>query len=264
MAQKVFLFPLFALLCSCAVSKQIAPIEFHHDRALKASRGNGSVHRGQNQSNTIIPKSALDKEDYILPDTPNSNESFVYHEVKIGEEIEDIAEHYGQTVSEIARVNGISYPYIIDEFQILKIPTIKNTASKKQQTKKVSNKSESFVKPLEGKIVSKFGEKNDAGPNKGINIAAASGAEVRASASGKVVYSAYDSTYGNLIIIKSNNDLFTSYAHIKSTEVAPGDYVHQGEIIAYVGSTGKVKTPQLHFGVRKGKTPQDPMKFINY
>lgn len=254
------------MLCSCSVSKQTAPIEFHHKSAgLQASNSNIVVKNNlvPNQE-VILPKTLYDEDNVIFPESAENNNKFIYHEVKIGEFIEDIARHYDQTIKEIAMLNGLTYPYIVEEYQILKIPNNDKQKLVKDEKKSEKDKKNIFILPLKGKIISQFGSNTALGPNKGINIEAESGTEIIASISGRVVYSSYDATYGNLVIIKSNKyDIFTSYAHMKSTEIAPGDHVHQGEVIGYVGSSGKVKTPQLHFGIREGKTPKNPLNFIN-
>ncbi|MGC0372156.1 MAG: hypothetical protein DGJ47_000862 [Rickettsiaceae bacterium] len=246
------LLPVF-LLCSCAISKQVAPIEYNHNSTIRTNNAN-SIYK----SEIIAPSNIQNNEDIVLPDDTRESKKYIYHEVKIGETIESIAHKYDQDIKEIARLNGLMSPYYVDEFQILKIH--KNKAKK---VKLVAKEDDQFIKPVSGKIISKFGDKTKFGTNKGINIEARSGSEIMASISGKVVYSSYDATYGNLVIIKANdNNLFTSYAHMKSTELSKGDHVHRGEVVGYVGSTGKVSSPQLYFGIREGKRPKDPMDYL--
>lgn len=118
----------------------------------------------------------------------------------------------------------------------------------------------SLIWPVNGrKIISHFqGVDND-----GINIAMSEGEPIEAAASGVVVYSGNDlRDYGNMIIIRHDNGWLTAYANASKITAKKGAYVKQGDIIAYVGSTGGVKTPQLHFALRKGKTPVDPEKYL--
>ena len=67
---------------------------------------------------------------------------------------------------------------------------------------------------------------------------------------------------GNLVIIRHSNGYFTVYTHSKELLVKRGDEVKRGQIIALSGQTGNVNAPQLHFEVRKGGTPVDPMRFL--
>ena len=122
-----------------------------------------------------------------------------------------------------------------------------------------------YIIPVNGTIITKFGDKTDHGINKGINISAKKGESVFASASGKVIYADYDATFGNLVIIKlDNKNIVLSYSHLEDLIVKKDTHLKQGDIVGYVGSTGKTKQPQLHFAVREGKTAVDPLKFVNY
>ncbi|MCP5369610.1 MAG: peptidoglycan DD-metalloendopeptidase family protein [Rickettsiaceae bacterium] len=264
-------------LTACSVSKQTAPIEYHHSHKSMISEFSQSQQTYQGQvidyDDNIIKSS-----DTLNVTSANLKQKIIYHEVKLEETIEDIAEQYGQSVSDVAKLNNIEPPYDISEYQILKLydksqviqendlPEVINlnhTSDSSDQNN--INKKTEFVQPVQGQIISKFGDKTELGHNKGINIAALEGTEVVASKAGKVVYSNYDATYGNLVIIKlDQSNMFLTYAHLKSTELGIGDHVSQGEIIGFVGKTGKVSSPQLHFGIRDGKTPKNPIDYIKY
>lgn len=118
----------------------------------------------------------------------------------------------------------------------------------------------SLIWPVNGgKVIAHFkGIMND-----GINIAIAEGEPIMAAASGTVVYSGNDlRDYGNMVIVRHDNGWMTAYANASRIVAKKGAYVKQGDIIAYVGTSGNVKTPQLHFALRKGKTPVDPEKYL--
>ena len=116
-----------------------------------------------------------------------------------------------------------------------------------------------FRWPVEGKIVSRFGPKTDGFSNDGINIAANAGDPIWAAADGRVAYVGKElEGYGNLLIIRHKEGWMSSYAHAKEFLLKQDDIVAQGDLLGYVGSTGSVRTPQLHFSVRAGKTPVDP------
>ncbi|WP_232316335.1 peptidoglycan DD-metalloendopeptidase family protein [Candidatus Burkholderia verschuerenii] len=116
----------------------------------------------------------------------------------------------------------------------------------------------SFVWPVHGDIVRKFG----ASGNKGIDIAGKVGAPVKAAASGKVVYAGSGlRSYGRMIIVKHPNDYLTAYAYNEKLLVKEGDSVKQGATIADMG-TGPSGTPALHFEVRKAGAAVDPVPLL--
>ncbi|MEI7670349.1 MAG: M23 family metallopeptidase, partial [Pseudomonadota bacterium] len=118
----------------------------------------------------------------------------------------------------------------------------------------------SLISPVNGgNVVSRFGVKN----NDGINIAINEGEPIFAAASGTVVYAGNDvKDYGNMVIIRHDNDWMTAYAHASKIAIKKNDYVKQGDLIAYIGSTGGVKSSQLHFTLRHGRNPVNPEKFL--
>ena len=122
------------------------------------------------------------------------------------------------------------------------------------------NGNNKFIWPVaNGKIVSHFSSQS----NDGINIAAGDGEPIWAAANGMVVYAGNElKGYGNMVILKHDNGIMTAYANTSKISVKKNDYVKQGDIIAYVGTSGGLKTPQLHFAVREGKTPVDPEKYL--
>ncbi|MDQ6993934.1 MAG: M23 family metallopeptidase [Mariprofundus sp.] len=116
--------------------------------------------------------------------------------------------------------------------------------------------------PVKGVVTSRFGRRGSR-MHDGIDIGVAEGTAVHASASGVVVYSdSRLSGYGNLIIVRHPHSVFTTYAHNQRNLVRKGDKVHAGELIARVGHTGRATGPHLHFEVRLGSTPVDPLAYL--
>lgn len=116
-----------------------------------------------------------------------------------------------------------------------------------------------FIKPVAGKIISGYGPKEDGLHNDGINIKAAHGDVVRAAEQGIVVYQGNQiEGYGNMVLIRHANGYLTAYAHMAKTLVRKGEKVKRGQTIGTVGASGNVKTPQLHFEIRKGRDAIDP------
>jgi murein DD-endopeptidase MepM/ murein hydrolase activator NlpD len=121
-----------------------------------------------------------------------------------------------------------------------------------------------FRWPANGRVISGHGPLPNGQQNDGINIALPEGTQVKAAEDGVVAYAGSElKGYGNLILIRHANGYVTAYAHAKELLVKRGDQVKRGQVILRSGQTGNVNTPQLHFEVRKGATPMDPMKFLN-
>ena len=191
-----------------------------------------------------------------------------YHTVAKGETLYSISFKYGVSMKKLADWNRISEPYVIYPGQKLRLNSStvdqKNTRYAKKSTSTPNKMSVIDVKPvgqwnwpLSGKVVEEFSNKNN-----GIDIVAREGTEVRAAASGKVVY-AGDALrgYGNLIIIKHNSSIFSAYAHNKKLLVKEEDSIAIGQPIALLGST-EADRVMLHFEIRKDGNPVDPRKYL--
>lgn len=170
-----------------------------------------------------------------------------------------------KVLSEEQNISFIPVPVMKDSqrvsgHSISESPSPSAVMSKTLQKKQ---KNEGFIWPVEGRLLSGFGPKTGGLYNDGINIRVKEGVHVKASASGRVVYSDGDlEGYGNLVIIKHSNGYITAYAHNRDLLVKQGDFVEQGEDIAVAGSTGNVRVSQLHFGIRKGKKPVNPVRYL--
>lgn len=120
-----------------------------------------------------------------------------------------------------------------------------------------------FAWPLAGKVIATFGPAGGGLHNDGINIAAQAGAEVRAADNGVVAYAGNELRgFGNLLLIKHADGWTTAYAHNDTLLVKRGETVTQGQVIATVGRTGGVDSPQLHFEVRKGTQALNPIEYL--
>lgn len=117
--------------------------------------------------------------------------------------------------------------------------------------------------PVEGRVLSGFGAKPGGRFNDGVNLKASAGAPVRAAGDGVVAY-AGDAipAFGNLILIKHPGGWVTAYGHAEALLVSRGTKVSTGDVIARAGQTGDVGEPQVHFEVRRGRTPVDPARVI--
>lgn len=99
--------------------------------------------------------------------------------------------------------------------------------------------------------------------HKGIDIAGNIGDNVFAAMDGEITYAEYnDGGYGNLIIIKHEDNMSTHYGHLSEYKVKVGDKVKKGDIIGEVGNTGFSTGPHLHFELRVNNEPVDPTGYI--
>jgi murein DD-endopeptidase MepM/ murein hydrolase activator NlpD len=122
---------------------------------------------------------------------------------------------------------------------------------------------QNFLWPVHGQVVSSFGSAAGGERNDGINILAPRGTPVRAADSGTVTYVGNElKSYGNLILIRHDNGYVTAYAHSDTVNVARGDRVTRGQIIAYAGATGDVTRSQVHFEIRLNTHPVDPAPYL--
>lgn len=115
-----------------------------------------------------------------------------------------------------------------------------------------------WIWPADGKVIDKFDEKR----NKGISIAGKEGDPVVASADGQVVYRGSGLRgYGNLVILRHNDDFISAYAHNRQILVEQGQMVKKGQRIAEVGKTDTTH-PKLHFEIRRQGKPVDPLAYL--
>lgn len=113
--------------------------------------------------------------------------------------------------------------------------------------------------PTRGDIIERF---NASSARKGIDIAGPRGQAIVASAPGSVVYQGSGLRgYGQLIIIKHNEDFLSAYAHCQKITVKEGESVKRGQKIAEMGSTGTDRN-KLHFEIRYRGKPVDPLKYL--
>jgi murein DD-endopeptidase MepM/ murein hydrolase activator NlpD len=98
--------------------------------------------------------------------------------------------------------------------------------------------------------------------HEGIDIGVGYGTPIHAAAGGVVIYCGWEEGYGNMTLINHGGGLSTLYGHQSSIIVSAGQSVAQGQVIGYVGSTGKSTGCHLHFEVRVNGNPVDPLGYL--
>jgi len=121
--------------------------------------------------------------------------------------------------------------------------------------------------PVRGWITSPYGYRRNPFTgarefHEGVDIAAPIGTPIRAPANGVVTFAGRHGGYGKLIVIKHGYGFSTLYGHCGKVLVKPGERVKKGEIIAYVGSTGRSTAPHLHYEVRLRGVPINPYRYL--
>ena len=222
----------------------------------------------------IIRFNSLSHPDLIKPGISLSvpNRKGVFYHIKRGDSIYNISKTYGVSSQKIIDHNRLEPRrlmvgrriFIPDATQLRKRFS-HGRAMISVDDKKVVKKR--FLWPLKGRITSAFGERKDPFTGKrsfhcGIDISAHEGTRVKSSAAGKVIFSGWKTGYGNVVIIRHNNNYITVYAHNRKNIVKQGDRVDSGELIALSGKTGAVTGAHLHFEIRKYVTPLNPMRFL--
>jgi murein DD-endopeptidase MepM/ murein hydrolase activator NlpD len=121
--------------------------------------------------------------------------------------------------------------------------------------------------PVNGRLLGPFGERNDPFSGEGefhtgVDISAAAGTPVHVTADGVVIFSDWSNGYGRLIIVDHGGGIETYYAHLSRFLAYAGQGVRRGEVVGYVGSTGRVTAPHLHYEVRIGGAPVNPYRYL--
>ena len=123
------------------------------------------------------------------------------------------------------------------------------------------------IAPVRGILTDGFGGRSDPftgeqGTHNAVDISSAVGQAVRAPADGIVVKSEWANGYGNVIYLSHGYGYSTRYGHLSSFAVQPGQRVKRGDIIGYVGSTGRSTGPHLHYEVRLNNNAVNPLEYI--
>ena len=182
------------------------------------------------------------KSENIIEQVENQNEPLNTTITNVAENIENIqkSEEEQKTSSEDKKEEDDDVSYIKNKF--------------------------SFIKPVEGKISSGFGEREAteviSANHQGIDIAVNTGTDVKAAMKGKVKEVSTYGDYGTHIIIE-NEDVITLYAHLSEALVEEGEEIEQGKIIARTGSTGRSTGPHLHFEIRRNNIAINPQDILD-
>ena len=223
------------------------------------------------------------------------NQDGIFYVMKKDETIEAVSKRYGVSMGKIYQVNADVDVAALKPGQEIFLPgarpagliehhvdntklaeakkanqkALKNLAKNEKNQKgevAVSNPS-GFRWPLMGRINSPFGWRQHPITKRrdfhtGIDIKGNRGDPIKGAGAGRVAYSGWMGGYGKVIVIEHSNGQSTLYAHCSTLLVGKGANVSSGQLIAKVGTTGRSTGPHLHFEVRNGNSPVNPIKYL--
>lgn len=226
----------------------------------------------------LIEKNNLSAPYVLIAGTTLKTPTATYHKVESGETLYSISRDYGINLNEIVALNKMQRPYNIYTGQKIKVNGRKSDIASKNRSISYSkpkkdkpsfvnrilgSKNNKFSWPIKGQVISKFGPKKGGLYNDGINIKASSGSEVKSAEDGVVAYVGNElKGYGNLVILKHSGGWISAYGHLSKTSVVRGEKISKSQTIASVGATGNVDSPQLYFGLRKGRDAVNPEFYL--
>lgn len=257
---------LVAALAGCA-SRQRTPSEVSGQPGAKSPASADAARS---------PPFPLDGGDaHVEPDLAGTR-----HVVQKGETLYRIAKNYGIDPRELMAANGIKDAKNLSPGQELFIPGAPDalaatlpggsaspaagsaSAGKDPDPSLLPRKGNGSLQwPLRGVLYRGFGVRQGQ-RHDGIDLSAPEGTLVRAAAAGDVIYTGSQAGYGNIVILRHASSLVTLYAHNSAILVKEGDRVDAGAPVAKVGQTGRTTGPHLHFEVREGTRPRDPLAFL--
>ena len=173
-------------------------------------------------------------------------------------------------------VNPQQVKLSIDQFYALRAQALSGRVSRALESGLTSDYSGDWTQladapqmwPVEGRVGSGFGQREDpfngeGAFHSGIDIEAAYGTPVRATADGEVSGAAVGAGYGRAVVLNHGHDVMTVYGHLSAIAVRPGQHVTLGQVIGYVGQTGRATGPHLHYEVRVHNVPVNPHKYLH-
>jgi len=194
----------------------------------------------------------------------------VYHRVERGQTVWRIAQVYGVGLDTLVAANRLADAGRVEVGQRLFIPGARDVLPVLVPAQRPGDGpvggtvlGEDFIWPVRGRVQTFFGVRTHHGPNRGIDIQAPEGAQVRAARSGRVTFlNQHLRGFGQTVILDHGDALSTVYAHLASITVTAGQPVRQGQVIGVVGSTGRATAPSLHFEVRRRHRPENPFYYL--
>jgi lipoprotein NlpD len=191
--------------------------------------------------------------------------------VASGETLASIGRREGVTAEAIARENGLDAPETLAVGRVLFVPAPRPVAAARAGSEAIVSSGEGVAAraasrarllwPVRGVIYSPFGPRGSE-HHDGLDLAAPEGTPIVAADAGTVLYAGEQRGYGRIVLIAHRGDLVTVYAHNRDNLVHRGETVARGQQLATVGQSGNASGPHVHFEVRQGTRPRNPMEYL--
>lgn len=216
---------------------------------------------------------ALSVADRVLPPVELEGS---WHRVEASDDLAALARQHDVPLIDLEEINGIDRDAPPAPGKLLFIPRVEQRAPRRARARRARGpangppplgplpRAGSLAWPVAvaGQVSSRFGRRQG-NAHEGVDLAAPAGTPVLAAEEGTVLYAgAGIRGYGNLIILRHAGDLVTVYAHNRKNLVERGARVQRGQRIAEVGHSGRASGDHLHFEVRRGETPIDPLPYL--
>ena len=200
----------------------------------------------------------------------------VVHVVRKGETVYRIARAYGVAPADLLEENGIADPRQVAVGTELFVPGASRVVDLEETTGPApagrpgkNGEPEPagpaararLAWPLHGVLYGRYGVRGGR-RHDGIDVSAPEGTAIHAASSGTVIYAGEQPGYGAIVILRHEGGLVTLYAHCSALLVAEGATVKAGQPIARVGQSGRTTGPHVHFEVREGTRPRNPLLFL--
>lgn len=249
-----------------------------------AKKSNVSLKVLKEINNIKNPELLKENDQILIP-----SKKGIYYKIRKGDTLTGISQKFNTEIDKIAEHNNIDGRKIIagrkiflpdaDEPVKKETPAANKHYTNSENIDKIAISAKSKEKtsatggrvvlswPLRGPITSGFGMRTHplSGEERfhcGMDIGAEVGTVVRAAGDGTVIYSGWKDTYGNLIVISHKNNYLTIYAHNSRIFVNVNEKIKKGQKISLSGKTGAVTGAHLHFEIRKGIVPLDPLRIL--
>ena len=218
-------------------------------------------------NNYIFSEDFLNQANQILSYDMNFGEIYQTIKTKIEEGINSMQEQTNEQNNENAIGGAVEEPQENTE-QPAEQTNNEQTSEVTEEEQQIAeiNATTTFIKPIEGTISSRYGQREPTTStvpknHTGVDIAANTGTKIKSATAGEVVLASEEGDYGKHLKIQIGN-VSVIYAHCNALYVKQGDTVTQGQEIAEVGSTGNSTGPHLHFEIRISEKTIDPEKIL--
>jgi murein DD-endopeptidase MepM/ murein hydrolase activator NlpD len=153
----------------------------------------------------------------------------------------------------------------IEEYDLLRTANLSSYSRRYTRSWLVNTRPS--IWPVEGELHGHFGRRSDpfsgeGSFHSGVDISAPAGTPVHAAADGIVLHAQFMGGYGRLVVIDHGNGLQTYYAHMSRFGVVPGQEIRQGDVVGFVGMSGRSTGPHLHYEVRLRGSAENPIRYL--